>query len=926
MNLQARLLLICALSLVAGTAMILFLTVRMAGTVKGQDTQARLESTARFLGASLEDDAIIGDPNRIRHVLDGWMKTPGLALVRWRDRSGAQVVVHADLDPNRAPSWFAQLTGLAPMRVERAILVGGRDYGSVYLETRPAELINTIWHEFALEVQLATVGILCMLIAMMSVTRTGLRPLMELGQAARRLGEGDYSYRMVREDSPETVWAARAFNMMAGRLQAQMSTLRAASMRNRMLAGIVEQASVAIVAADCDGHVSSWNNAAERLFGYRADEVIGKPLARLVGKDDAALQARQVERILSRRAQTAEMRWYTGGGNAVDVVASMSPMYDDDGRHLGEITVLRDVSEARRAQDALRVEQRRARITLDSIGDAVVTVDEAGRVEYLNPAAVALLGWPADEAWGERIEKVFPARRRDGGQALDLFAAGVEPHSEELLLERAAGEAHVLEVVISPVRDGANAIGGFVIACRDVTEERKLFQWLGWQATHDELTGLANRREFERELAALVDAAGEGHAHALIMLDLDQFKVINDTCGHVAGDEMLRQVSAVVETIEPARACAARLGGDEFGVLLRDAGEDGAMAVAERLREQLAQYRFVWQQRVFSASASVGVALLDQGQTALGALVAADAACYAAKELGRNRVRLHRPDDHELKTRQREMEWVSSITEAITEQRFRLFAQPIVALCDSLSVPHYEILVRMQDAAGNDVQPMSFIPAAERYSLMPAIDRIVLDKALAFYAEHWLRRHAPDPPVLAVNLSGASVNDEAFLDFVLATFERHGVAPSRICFEITETAAIANLARATRFMQRLKEVGCSFALDDFGSGFSSFAYLKRLPVDYLKIDGSFVREMADDPIDRAMVGAIQSIGRALGIHTVAEFVDGERTLAALRELGVDYAQGFGVGAPRPLEELLCPGAVNTDAANGVAGGARRSAA
>lgn len=934
LNLQARLLLVCAVTLIAGTALILSVTARLGGIGKAEDTRAHVERAVRFMAASLEAGALVGDQARMRAVLADWLHTPGVVRVGWRDAAGSQMEARGDPQPRLAPAWFAQLTGLKPLYVEHAVLSGGRDFGKVYLEALPAEQVDAIWRELLRDVQLATVGILCMLVGLMVVTRTGLRPLLDLGHAARRFGEGDYSYRMVRDGTPEMVAASRAFNLMAGRLQEQMGVLRAAGARNRMLASIVEQASVAIVAADREGRIASWNYAAERLFGYRAEELLGQPVAVLCGPEDPLAQARAVERIQARGTQTQDTRWFTCEGKPVDVVANMSPIFDDEGRHLGEVTVLRDVSETRRAQDALRTEQQRARVTLDAITDAVMTVDDAGLVEYLNPAAEDLLGLGTVRARGRRIGEVFPVRRADGTPVSDLTADGgirnglrEEVREEELVLRRDGMADRVLEVTVSSVQGAPTGPrGGCVIACRDVTEERKLLEWLGWQATHDELTGLANRRQFERRLGALVEQSAAGRCHALIMLDLDQFKVVNDTCGHVAGDEMLRQVAAVVESTEPGHACAARLGGDEFGLLLCDVDEDAAVAVAERLRERLSQYRFLWKDRVFSASASVGVALIDTGQTVQGALVAADAACYAAKELGRNRVRLHRPDDHELNTRQREMEWVSAITEAITARRFRLFAQPIVALGDTTSVPRYEVLVRMIDVAGADVQPMSFIPAAERFSLMPAIDRVVVDKALAFYAEHWLHGGAPNPPVLAVNLSGASVNDEAFLDYVLATFTRYGVAPGRICFEITETAAIGNLARATRFMQRLKEVGCSFALDDFGSGFSSFAYLKRLPVDYLKIDGSFVRDMADDPIDRAMVGAIQSIGSALGIRTVAEFVDNERTVQLLREIGVDYAQGFGVGRPRPLEELLYPGTAGVDAANSLLPGTPRISA
>ncbi len=446
---------------------------------------------------------------------------------------------------------------------------------------------------------------------------------------------------------------------------------------------------------------------------------------------------------------------------------------------------------------------------------------------------------------------------------------------------------------------------------RDVGESRALARQLSWQASHDALTGLSNRHDFEWRLQALVEDAGRaGKGHALLYIDLDQFKVVNDTCGHVAGDEMLRQVAAILQSCLRATDTLARLGGDEFGALLERCTLDQAEAVAEKLRVALAGYRFVWEGQTFAVRASIGVATIDaQSENAAAVLAAADAACFAAKEGGRNRIQTYHRDDAELARRRTEMGWVSRITDAIAANRLRLWCQPIVPVAGSGCGPsHYEMLARLEDADGRMIPPMAFIPAAERYGLMPAVDRHLVALAFDAFAARLAADERSAPPHIAINLSGMTLNDAGFLDFVREQFDRTALAPGRICFEITETAAIANLARARRFMEQLKGLGCLFSLDDFGSGFSSFAYLKNLPVDFLKIDGAFVKDMARDPIDCAMVEAINQVGHVMGIRTIAEFVENDEIRIMLRTIGVDYAQGYGIGKPQPVEQAWGCGA------------------
>jgi len=385
--------------------------------------------------------------------------------------------------------------------------------------------------------------------------------------------------------------------------------------------------------------------------------------------------------------------------------------------------------------------------------------------------------------------------------------------------------------------------------------------------------------------------------HTLLYLDLDQFKIVNDTCGHLAGDELLKQLADSLKARLRQNDTLARLGGDEFGVLLEACPIGPAMKIAEMLRQVVADFRFSWSERSFPSSASIGLVTFGEHPTTLGdVLRMADAACYLAKDHGRNRVHIFSPEDQELAQRQGEMGWIGKIRQALEEDRFVLYSQPILSLSASMqSQSHCEILLRLKDENNEIVPPISFIPAAERYGLMPAIDRWVIRNALALHAER--SRAGAVGEVYAINLSGTSMGDVDFLPFVREQFQLSRVPPQSICFEITETAAIADLAKAAVLMRTLRELGCRIALDDFGSGMSSFSYLKHLPVDYLKIDGSFVKDMAKNPIDHAMVEAINRVGQVMRIETIAEFVESEETLERLKIMGVDFAQGYAIGKP-----------------------------
>jgi diguanylate cyclase (GGDEF)-like protein/PAS domain S-box-containing protein len=675
--------------------------------------------------------------------------------------------------------------------------------------------------------------------------------------------------------------------------------------------GLFESMMEGVYQTSRDGRILVANPAFVNLMGYDSAEDLYQVPARALYwyPSDRETFVRRVEGEGELRNEEWVLR--RKDGSMLVVLDSSRVVRDKQGRVIGYEGTITDITERKKAETAVFQAKERAQVTLQSIGDAVITTDSEGRIETMNPVAESLTGWEHREAQGRLIGEVLTVVDESTHETCEspvmrcLREGQVLGLTEHTVLVDRRGQELAIQDSAAPIRDRAGNLIGAVMVFHDVSKERRLHRALHYQASHDALTGLINRREFENRLTAAVETAREEAAcrHALLYLDLDQFKLVNDTCGHPAGDQLLKQITGVLQSRVRGADTLARLGGDEFGILLQNCSLDQALRIAENLRQAIRDSRFIWQDGVLEVGASIGIVeITSETPTVASVMSAADVACYSAKDLGRNRVQLYKPDD--VPERHREMHWVSKLARACDESRFELYYQPIVPIGAPAQDPvreHFELMLRLRDEAGGLVRPAEFIPAAERYNVMPTIDRWVVRQAL----DRLVHRAGSGvkPFTIAVNLSGTSLNDERFLEYLIAELSSSDLVAGAMCFEITETAAIANLGNVVYFMRELKARGCHFALDDFGSGLSSFLYLKTLPVDYLKIDGQFVENVTRDRVDRSMVEAISQVGKTMGIQTIAERVESAEVLAELGRLGIGFAQGFHIAEPRSTREF-----------------------
>ena len=676
-----------------------------------------------------------------------------------------------------------------------------------------------------------------------------------------------------------------------------------------------------------EGHLLSANPALVKMLGYRTLaelQAIGSTRQLYVypSERDALLDK------LARLGELvgAEYQLKRKDGSIITVSENARANRDAAGRLIGFEGTIADITERKSAESRLSEQKERAQVTLQSIADAVISTDRDGTIDYMNPIAESLTGWSAAEVVGKPVGDVVRLVSETSRTVIPdpvaralKEASAVALSDQTTLVSRLKHEIGI-QANVAPIRDGDGLVLGAVMVFHDVSRERSMKRLLSYQAQHDALTGLINRREFENRLDAALDATRSNPdvKHAMVYVDLDQFKVVNDTCGHPAGDQLLKQVTGLLQTRVRASDVIARLGGDEFGVLLEHCDPATAIRLADGLRQAIRDYRFVWQGQTLQIGASIGIVEITDGTQSIAELMsAADMACYSAKDGGRNRVQLYDPAS--ASARHREMRWVSRLTRASDEGQLDIVFQPIVAVAaDPTSRPHYELLLRLVEEDGRLVLPHEFIPAAERYNVMPVLDRWMVERVLEEIVPS-RRDGVHEPPfTVAINLSGTTLSDQAFLESLIEQLEEHEPTPGVLCFEITETAAISNLASASYIMRELTSRGCLVSLDDFGTGLSSFNYLRTLPVHYLKIDGQFVQNVANDPVDQSLVEAIVQVGKAMGIHTIAERVETVEVLETLKRIGVGFVQGYLLGKPESMERFpyrRTPAAAAADAAD-----------
>jgi diguanylate cyclase (GGDEF)-like protein/PAS domain S-box-containing protein len=653
------------------------------------------------------------------------------------------------------------------------------------------------------------------------------------------------------------------------------------------------------------------NPAAGDLFGVDAATLVGKPIADLLRPAYRALMRKHIADHLeaTEPLQPIEVQLISGDDRGLWV-----ELYSKHLKFRGEnafLTVAHDITHRKSLEASLGRGKLQARITLESIGEGVITTDLNGTIDYLNEAAEQLLGGTRSAGLGKRLLDLLTlVDEVDRSSLGDPVAKCLSERKRinlgrrALLLSKQAEREFSTELTASPIRGPDGQMAGCVVIFHDVSEVRGLAREMSYQASHDALTGLVNRAEFERRLGAALDSArGEGVSHVVSYLDLDRFKLVNDTSGHIAGDNLLREISALLKQRVRDSDTVARVGGDEFAMLLAGCPLDKARQIADDICQAVSDHKFAWQDRAFDIGVSIGLVEVgkDSG-SAEGVLSAADSACYVAKQQGRGRIHVYSTRDEVLARERGEIQWLQKLQRALKENEFELYVQPIVALTGRTQVgPAAEILLRMRDESGASILPSHFLGSAERYQLMSHIDRWVVQAARTAIAGG--APHLPNGRTCGINLSAQTLGDDDFLEFVVDVLDHTGVEPEKICFEIRESAVVSQLDQAQRFINVLHGIGCRFALDNFGSGIGSFANLKNLSLDYLKIDGVYTHNVENDSVNREMVSAMVKLARTLDFRVVAEQVEDQASFEALRGLGVDFVQGYVVEKPRPLQSV-----------------------
>jgi diguanylate cyclase (GGDEF)-like protein/PAS domain S-box-containing protein len=748
-----------------------------------------------------------------------------------------------------------------------------------------------------------------LLLVLYALQRRDLRQLAALSQQLQRIAIGGRLPGRVdlKSDKPEVAALITAVNHLltragpAGDRDAAYASKLFTDLGDRIHEAVLMHADVILYA----------NRQFASFVGIDRAELIGRRLADLVPPEYAELVSENIRRRLAGESAAEryeiEMVGLQGQMTRLEVASNLVEYDTESALLITGVEILPTMtSQALRPPVEVAAEARS--LALDSLAEAIIGTDKDGRITYMNPAAEQLTGSAADAAEGKLLEEIVSLVDETDRRLLSdpvhqalTTGAAVNLSRRALLLSRANGSERSIELSASPIRNSAREMVGAVVMLHDVTEMRGLTRQMSYQATHDALTGLVNRREFERRLEEAIESGHRGDGqHVLCYLDLDRFKLVNDTSGHLAGDSMLREVAKLLRDAVRDSDTVGRLGGDEFGILLVGCPLEKARQISDDVTRAVGDHRFVWRDKIYNIGASIGLVEISRESGSLEELlVAADTACYVAKKQGSGRVVVYSARDEALARHTGEIQWLQRLQSALKENRFQLYHQVIVPAHGEESGPAMEVLVRLQDETGHALLPAEFMRAAERYRLMGLVDRWVVQTTLAALG----RGAIAVPPLrsVAINISGQTLADAQFLEFVVECLDSTGVTPGQVCFEIAESAVIANLDHARRFVGVLHGMGCQFALDDFGSGIGSFSNLKTLPLDYLKIDGSFIRNLARDTVNQAMVTAMIKLARTLNFKVIAEQVEDHASEEAARRMGVDYLQGYAIGRPQPLQ-------------------------
>jgi Amt family ammonium transporter len=679
---------------------------------------------------------------------------------------------------------------------------------------------------------------------------------------------------------------------------------------------VIEACDVGFCLLDANRRVLIWNSWLAGYFSISEQQALHRPLEEsiphLAGPRFNDMVYSVVQRVEQERngssGLTQQMPPHLFNLDSQRFISvSVKPLMAHPGYCLVQINTSKNDLNGQEQLNQFGLSEYRTRAILSSVEDAVILLNAQGRVVYINSAAESMTGFQCGQVSGHPLIEVYQVYDESAKPNCLLSLEQIlADQGRQLMLTHREGLSIPIQQTITQLKGENGLVEGVVLVFKDTSQSRKLAAQLSWQASHDPVTRLYNRAEFDRRLSLLLEETQfEDAHHCLLYLDIDRFIVVNDNCGYAAGDELLRQLAALIKRSIRNSDLLARLGGDEFGILLSQCNLEAAERIAETIRHEVHGFRFAWGGKTFAQSISIGMVPIDKHSNSVEQILSfADTACLTAKEEGRNKIHVYHPVESSAAKRHGEAQWVTRIRTALEEDRFALYVQPIssVAVAETKR-EHVEVLIRMLDEDSGMIPPGAFIPAAERFGLMPAVDRWVIDQVTRFINANREVCLASERRFF-VNLSGHSVCDDEFLQWILETIQDQDIPVGMLCFEVTETAAITNLTSAEHFMRTLQRYGCEFALDDFGSGLSSFGYLKHLPVEYLKIDGAFVKEMLDDAIDDSMVDAINRIGHIMGLETIAEFVESLDILHRLQEIGVDFVQGYGICRPFPIEQLL----------------------